>query len=400
MLLIHFKSRDLTRIHRQGQFWHIFFVGKAGLGGAIIAQNEIDTWTIHLPLQLHEDPDTISSQDAVYTVLGGLHGKYPIKIDEILVRSTYRPSIAITRTYCGTHGRVFLAGDSAHQNIPTGGYGMNMGISDAFDLGWKLAAVINGYSGSALLDSYEQERRPVALVCIERSGVHMAVHMDTAKIVGEKALSIDDETQEGLQLRQAIHEHYQAHDGENQDLGIEMGYRYKSGITVPDGSEEPEYSPSRYTPTTWPGSRAPHVYLKDGTSIFDRYGKFFTLIEFSDDKDLGADLIIKAATELWVPVEHAILEEENHALKIWERRLVLVRPDGHVAWRANSIQSIDEAKDIIRTVAGLKSSDSYTTKEATENSDTAAKPQTFSSTIGVYTQQSEFKLERMGDFQT
>jgi FAD-dependent monooxygenase len=74
-----------------------------------------------LPLDM--DPDTISSHEAAYTVLGGLYGPYEIKIDEVLVRSTYRPNIAITRNYSGCRGRVYLAGDAAHQNIPTGGYG-------------------------------------------------------------------------------------------------------------------------------------------------------------------------------------------------------------------------------------------------------------------------------------
>lgn len=126
VLLVHFKSRDLSRLHAQGRFWHIFFIGNEGLTGAAIAQNEIDTWTTHLFLPLEKDSDSISSQEAVETVLGGLHGRYPVKIDEVLVRSTYRPSIAIVQSYSSSSGRVFLAGDAAHQNIPTGGYGKTL----------------------------------------------------------------------------------------------------------------------------------------------------------------------------------------------------------------------------------------------------------------------------------
>jgi FAD-dependent monooxygenase len=150
-LLIHFKSRDLTRLQRQGQFWHIFFIGEGTFRGAIIAQDEKDTWTTHLHLPLDTDPDTIDSYDAVYTILGGSGPKYEIKIDEILVRSTYRPSIAVARKYISPRSTIFLAGDAVHQNIPTGGYGMNMGLGDAFDLGWKLATVMKGYGGPALL---------------------------------------------------------------------------------------------------------------------------------------------------------------------------------------------------------------------------------------------------------
>lgn len=139
VLLVHFKSKDLTRIQKQGQFWHLFMIMPPGqIGGAVIAQDEVETWTTHLFLALDEDESKISSEDAVYRVLGGMGEKYKIKIDEILVRSTYRPNIAVARSYSALGGRVFLAGDSAHQNIPTGGYGMNMGLADAYDLGWKV----------------------------------------------------------------------------------------------------------------------------------------------------------------------------------------------------------------------------------------------------------------------
>lgn len=399
MLLVHFKSRDLTRLHRQGRFWHIFFIGKAGLGGAIVAQNEIDTWTTHLALPLEQDPEAIGSHEAVYRVLGGLYDQYEIKIDEVLVRSTYRPNIAIAGAYSGLHGRVYLAGDAAHQNIPTGGYGMNMGIADAFDLGWKLSTVINGYGGDDLLASYEEDRRPVALVSIERSGVHMGVHMDTAKIIGDKVSSIDAETQEGDQLRHAIHEHYQSNPGENTDLGIEMGYRYKSRVTASDSLEEPKWDPAAYLPTTWPGTRAPHVFLRDGQSIFDSYGKYFTLIEFVDSQHRGADLVMKAASDQWVPVKHVRLENEEHAHKIWEKRLVLVRPDGHVAWRTENVETIDEARRAVMTMAGRKIADRHITNATTEKSENTAKTQIFSSTVGTISQRSNFDLERMGDFQ-
>ena len=124
VLLVHFKSRDLARLHAQGQFWHIFFIGEHGLASSIIAQNEVDTWTTHLLLAMDTDPDAISTEEVVYRALGGIHGSYEIKIDEVLVRSTYRPNIAIARRYSGFNSKVYLAGDAAHQNIPTGGYGM------------------------------------------------------------------------------------------------------------------------------------------------------------------------------------------------------------------------------------------------------------------------------------
>ena len=102
----------------------MFFIGEQGLVSSIIAQNEVDTWTTHLLLPMDTDPEAISTEEAVYRALGGVRGSYEINIDEVLVRSTYRPNIAIARRYSGFNGRVYLAGDAAHQNVPTGGYGM------------------------------------------------------------------------------------------------------------------------------------------------------------------------------------------------------------------------------------------------------------------------------------
>ncbi|KAL2061490.1 hypothetical protein VTL71DRAFT_6867 [Oculimacula yallundae] len=393
VLLVHFKSRDLRRLHAQGRFWHLFFIGDNGFSGAAISQNEIDTWTTHLFLPLDQDPDTVSSQEAVETVLGGIHGRYEIKIDEVLVRSTYRPSIAIADNYSVPGGNIFLAGDAAHQNIPTGGYGMNMGLADAFELGWKLAAVVNGFADAPLLDSYETERRAVAVSSIERSGVHMKVHSDTSEILGGHAEALDQDTVEGRRLRAAIQEHYEKNDGENTDLGTEMGYCYQSPVIVTDGTQTPDLTPAKYTPTTYPGSRAPHVYLRDGTAIFDHYGLYYTLIEFSDGVNHGSMFLLKAAEEGWVPVKHAKLIEEEHAHGVWGRRMVLVRPDGHVAWRADELEDLATAKKIIATIRGAFSP-SLNGKQSHQKPVT-----TFTATVENDSQDKEYVMERMGEYQ-
>lgn len=399
MLLVHFKSRDLTRLQKQGQFWHIFFLGPPGeLGGAIIAQDEVDTWTTHRFLPLDADVDTISSEDAVYEVLGGLYEKYPIKIDEILVRSVWRPNIAVARNYVGPHTRVFLAGDSAHQNIPTGGYGMNLGIGDAYDLGWKLAAVINGSAGKALLQSYEEERRPVALRNVERSGVHFDVHQQLKPLLmGGDPRRIDQDTEEGRALRLRIHNHYQENDGENKDIGIEMDNRYKSTVIIPSESgEEPPWTTSRYTPSTWPGSRSPHVFLSDGTPIFDHFGKDWTLLSFSKEP-LGQPFLLDSASRCEIPLTHVCLAEEVLAKKLYEKPLVLIRPDQHVAWRGDVISSRDEAQRILLTVVGKLQALPDTTPILGK---AGMKPdEMFTTTVGLTTQVSQFELEKMGDFQ-
>lgn len=399
VLLVHFKSRDLTRIQKQGQFWHTFFMVEPGIfGGAMIAQDEIETWTVHYFLPLGTDTSSISSEEAVYTVLGGLNGKYEIKIDEVLVRSTWRPSIAVARTWATPDHRVFIAGDAAHQNIPTGGYGMNMGIGDAYDLGWKLAAAIQ-YGGRGLLESYTDERRPVALRNVEHSGVHMKVHTDIVHLFkGGDPRRVDWPTEEGEALRSRLHDHYQEHDGENKDFGIEMGYVYESSVlqTPHPWEVKPPFRASQYTPSTWPGSRAPHVFLSDGSAIFDHFGREWTLVTFTDQSANSAQLLLDAASSLSVPVKHVDLRREEHAHNIWERDMILVRPDEHVVWRADSINNIVDALNVVRLVIGLEAEKADTGWRASE---VALPDQAFTGTIEMATQVNHYNLEQMGEFQ-
>lgn len=124
--MVHFKSRDLEKLFKYGNFWHLFIFNDKGMNAAAICQDDKDTFTTHLLLPVDADHESIDSHDAVYRALGGMGPPFKVEIDEILVRSAYRHSIAVARKYHSPGGRVYLAGDSAHQNIPTGGYGMNM----------------------------------------------------------------------------------------------------------------------------------------------------------------------------------------------------------------------------------------------------------------------------------
>lgn len=356
MYLVHFKSRDLTRLHKQGQFWHIFFTS----GGVIISQDEVDTWTCHLPVAVDTDITSLDPEKQIQQVLGGSLSPYPIEVDEILVTSAWRPNICLADKYRSAGGRIFLSGDSAHQNIPTGGYGMNTALGDSFDIGWKLSSVIKGYGGQYLLDSYENERRPVAARNIDRSGVHMSVHQAYYAMIAEAGEGVvTAQTEEGKKLRNRIAEHVKEHDGENQDHGIEMGYRYTdSPVIVQDpNSTEPEWSAARYIPSTWPGARAPQVLLADGeTSIFDLFGRDYTFIDFSSDGRFSQQFAAKA-TELNIPLKIVNLPHEPHAHQIWGRDAFVIRPDDHVAWRASvDGEIIPDIESVLLIAVGRKSS--------------------------------------------
>lgn len=334
MHLIHFKSRDLSRLHKQGQFWHIFFTS----GSVIISQDEVDTWTVHNPIPVGTDVSGIDAREAIYKALGGECAPFKIEIDEILVTSTWRPNIYLADKYTSAGKRVFISGDAAHQNIPTGGYGMNTAVGDSFDIGWKVAAVLAGHGGPQLLASYETERRLVGARNIERSGVHFSVHATYVGWCLEAPKLATAATSEGQALRDRIAEHMHLHDGENMDHGIELDYRYSSSpVVVSDSSvKEPVWEPRRYVPSTWPGARAPHVFLENGKqSTFDLFGTGaeYTLVDFSA-AGKHAQAFAAAAARAKLPLKTLHLPDEPHLRHVWERDAVLVRPDDHVAWRA------------------------------------------------------------------
>jgi 2-polyprenyl-6-methoxyphenol hydroxylase-like FAD-dependent oxidoreductase len=396
MYLVHFKSKDLTRLQRQGQFWHIFFTH----GAAIIAQNEVDTWTSHYPVSLDTNIDKLDPVETVYKVLGGSAGPYPIKIDEVLVTSSWRPSICVVDRYRSSGGRVFLSGDSAHQNIPTGGYGMNTAVGDSFDIGWKLSAVLAEWGGQFLLDSYELERKPVAMRNIEHSGVHWKVHADYWGWVREQQGLVTAKTPEGDDLRKRIATHVTELDGENKDQGIELGYRCNdSPIVVPDKEvKEPRWEKRFYVGSTWPGVRAPHVYLRNGkTSIFDLFGSFYTLVDFTIRASFG-DVFEKAAAELKIPLKIVQLPNEPHARRVWERDAVLVRPDDHVSWRASvdGNPKIEAGRILLAAVGKISTLNSSETGTELRAATAALDQNGFTGTVGNVDQS---KVEMLAEFQ-
>lgn len=399
MFLVHFRSRDLTRIQACGQFWHVFYTS----GAAIIAQDEKDTWTVHMPIGLDDDISKLDPIETIYKVLGGSMGPYKVKVDEILVTSSWRPNLCVADTYRSKGGRVFLAGDAAHQNIPMGGYGMNMGLGDAFDISWKLAAVLNGFGGEYLLESYEPERRPVAFKNVERSGVHMSVHrkyVEWVEELGGGAL-LRGASKEAVQLKHQIAQYLKEHDNENKDHGIEMDYRLRqSPIIIPDDDTkvgEPDWDARRYVPSTWPGHRAPYVRLSDGnTSIFDLYGLGYSIIDFTNAGSTARQFAA-VAEDLDIPLAVIHLPDEPHARQIWERDAVLIRPDGYVAWRTPIDRGVD--RDLIETVLLAAVGKSTVLEHKTYDlvPSTLLEKGAFTSSVGNINQ--DEGIAKMGEFQ-
>jgi 2-polyprenyl-6-methoxyphenol hydroxylase-like FAD-dependent oxidoreductase len=227
-------------------------------------------------------------------------------------------------------GRVFLAGDAVHQLSPTGALGMNTGIGDAVDLGWKLVAVLQGWGGTNLLASYDSERRPIGL-----RNVRMATefHLAHGAFVEDMA-AIEDSSDAGQAMRRHLGDSLLKNVGRMfRTSGLQLGYRYEaSPICIADDTPPPD-DPESFTPSAHAGCRAPHVWLRDGRSIFDLFGRGFVLLKFGEAETAAFE---ESARARGVPLSVASLDEPE-AAALYERRLVLVRPDGHVAWRGEAL---------------------------------------------------------------
>jgi len=244
-------------------------------------------------------------------------------------------------------GRVFLAGDAAHQNTPSGGFGLNTGMGDAANLGWKLAAAVAGWGGDTLLRSYEIERKPVAERIVKQA---------TGNFMRDRRRpshpEIAEDSAEGARARREMGEAIIASQSKVYLTdGTALGNVYDpSPICWPDGSPPAPQSIMEYRPTTRPGARAPHARLPDGRSTLDLFGRGFVLLRLGDEApDPGA--FEAAFARRNVPFAVVPIADPR-ICELYERRLVLVRPDGHVAWRADAEPA--DAGALIDTVRGQR----------------------------------------------
>ncbi|MDX6740042.1 FAD-dependent monooxygenase [Actinocorallia sp. A-T 12471] len=228
------------------------------------------------------------------------------------------------------HGRVFLAGDAAHLISPMGGFGMNIGVGDSADLGWKLAAVLRGWGGPRLLESYGIERS-TAITWIQQECIDNTAMLAPQFL--EPGISADGPEGEAVRARVGARI-MDVKSKEYASIGAQLGYRYDgSPIVVPDGTTPPPLSMGPYTPTAFPGARAPHVWLDDETSLYDAFGPGFTLLVLGDGVETAG--FEAAARERGVPL--TVLDVTAHGLSgLYEANAALIRPDQHVAWRGTA----------------------------------------------------------------
>lgn len=292
------------------------------------AVNGRDEFAFHTQLRPGEDESAITVNDAKAAFQGGCGA--PIEC-EVLSFVTWTAGHALVADGMQRR-RVFLGGDAAHLFTPTGGLGYNTAIEDAVNLGWKLASVVKGVSPPTLLNSYEVERRPVAL----RNTEYARRFADSLGLFAASP-AIEDDTEAGGEVRRAAGAYLDQHARAEFNIpGITFGGRYDgSPIIISDGSLPPPEAANAYVPSACPGGRAPHAWL-DGKSIYDLFGFDWTLLQFDDvvsaDGRLGEAVRALGADLKVVTLPRQLRDS-------YEADLVLIRPDQIVAWRGGVSQA-------------------------------------------------------------
>jgi len=337
-MAILFYCPDLLRHCGKRPAERFLFVGPQGTWGNLTVVDGKDVW--RLTIYGSAEKFDLDSFDAAACVVRAL-GREDIAFS-VLSTLPWRRSELVAESY--GRGRTWLCGDAAHTMSPTGGMGMNTGVADAVDLGWKLAANLRGWAGPALLDTYGQERKPVAI----RNAAYSTHNYKTWTSPPACPFILDD-TPEAEAMRRSIGKRIKdATRVEWQSWGLQVGYRYEgSPICVPDGTPPTPDDYSQYVPTARPGSRAPHVWVAPNKSVFDLFGPDFTLLAFAGAREQEVVKWREAADARGLPLRIERVDSPA-AAQLYAFPLVLVRPDGHVAWRGSQAANIESVIDTIR----------------------------------------------------
>jgi 2-polyprenyl-6-methoxyphenol hydroxylase-like FAD-dependent oxidoreductase len=323
--------RDCLGQRRAWQYW----VVNEQIRTCAVALNGKDEFLFWTKLQGEDaQPDDAAVVQALQRSAGA---DIPV---EILAHGSWTAGAALVAESFGS-GRVRLCGDAIHLFTPTGGFGMNTGLDDAANLSWKLAALVQGWGGTSLLDSYEIERKPIA----QRN---TSAARELAKNIGEvQALpGIEDPTPQGEAARRDVGAFLSTFGEEFASLGVQLGARYDGSPIIASDAPAPADDFRRYVPTSIPGGRAPHLWLADRSSLFDHFGVGFTLLRLGTADSAGIE---SAARRLNIPL--TVLDvTQREARALYDCELALIRPDQHVGWRGN--KAPEDAESLLARLSG------------------------------------------------
>ena len=342
MFAIYLCAPDFYRVvpHRKAWMYVTFNADRRAYMASVDGKEE---FAFHTQLRAGEDPDGITPAGAKAMFEQGVGA--PIQA-EILSCCTWIAGRTLVAERF-QKGRVFLGGDAAHLFTPAGGLGYNTAVDDAVNLGWKLAAVLRGRGGLALLASYEAERQPLA----RRNTAYARKFADSLGLFAA-APELEEDSHEGAAARARAGEYFNRHAREEFNIpGITFGGRYDgSPSIVSDGISPPPDAPNVYVPTACPGGRAPHVWLEDGRSLYDLFGFEWTLLRL-DSRAPNVGAWQRRASEMNLDLTVVDLNSEE-ARDLYAADLVLIRPDQVVAWRSSGKEF--DSRAILEQVTGRK----------------------------------------------
>jgi 2-polyprenyl-6-methoxyphenol hydroxylase-like FAD-dependent oxidoreductase len=331
MFAIHFRSPKLYDVIPHPRAWMYWTVNR-GRRAFMASVNGRDQFTFHTQLKPGQSEKDITDADAKAMFEEAFAA--PLDI-EILARSAWNAGYTLVAEKF-QRGRIFLGGDAVHLFTPTGGLGYNTAVEDAVNLGWKLAAVLGGWGGPALLETYETERQAIA----KRNTTYARGFADSMGLfVAPPELEIEGPA--GEAARKLTGDHFNRHVRFEFNIpGITFGGRYDgSRIIVSDGTAPPPDAPNTYQATACPGGRAPHLWLGDGRSLYDTLGFEFTLLVLGP-RPADPAPFQAAASAMNVPLA-IVRVPSDEARDLYEADLALIRPDQIVAWRGNGADAAD-----------------------------------------------------------
>jgi 2,4-dichlorophenol 6-monooxygenase len=336
-LMIHFQS-DLRAV-TAGKRGLLYFLFEPGVSGALIAYDQAKTWVL-----MHDwNPELENREDYTDEKCLGLIERavgQPLPQTTIENISPWVMTAQVAKAY--RKGRVFLAGDSAHRIPPAGGLGLNTGVGDVQNLTWKLAAVMKGAAGDALLDSYEIERQPIARINNEQSlnnamkmfDLIVAIHGLDPEKTAERYASVAESPEAFPELAEAV----AAQKPHFDSFDLQIGYRYKSEAIVdpapiPDVSDVSDYQPS------WDaGAHFPHRWVTHGGVVQPLQALLspstFTLLHGPDSGALAGHIQIN---QLTFGVDFKDEDSWQNQTGLPDNGAILIRPDGHIAARFDQV---------------------------------------------------------------
>lgn len=333
MASIYIQSAELSTLLPSEKAWQYWFVN-GQRRGILVAIDGIDKFGFGVQLAPGQMVEELNIPEILRTLVGGDFNFTLLNLNAWTAGHT----LVAERFQAG---RCFIAGDAAHLFTPTSGMGYNTSVDDAVNLGWKLAAVIQGWGGAALLDSYESERQPIA----KRNTAYARSMADSMAALTPPA-GVEEPGADNDAMRRDYGARCLAHVAREYDVpGLQLGVRYESQVVAIEATTPPADDATQYIPSGYPGARAPHITVGDA-ALCDKFGRDFTLLSTTENQQVQWE---EAADALHVPLKVVVCDTQS-ARDIYGADLVLIRPDSHIAWRGDASA---DAEMILRLATSL-----------------------------------------------